>query len=65
MAICMTDTNYGIDIHGKEETEENMYLEKFDNDPQAKEKGKINVYFWDKDPHISQKSTQPCQVYQN
>ena len=41
-----------------------VILEKFDNNPQVKEKGRINVNFRDKDPHFSQKSAQPYQVYQ-
>ena len=38
-------------------------IEKFDNNPRVKEKGRINVNFRDKDPHFSQRSAQPCQVY--
>jgi len=40
-------------------------IEKFDKDPEAKEKGRINVNFRDKDPYFSQRSAQPWQFYQN
>ena len=40
-------------------------VEKVDKNPQAKEKGRINVNFQDKNPDFSQKSAQPCQVHQN
>ena len=40
-------------------------VELFDQDPQAKEKGSLNVNFRDQNPHFSTKSAHPCQGYQN
>ena len=42
-----------------------VWLEQFDKDSKAKEKGRISVKFQDKDSNLSQNSEQPCQVHQN
>ena len=58
-------TEAGLLAVGKHKIIRSYWKKKKRKTPQAKEKGRISVSFWDKIPHFSQKSAQPCQIYQN